>query len=219
MQQSPLPSPQPLPGLLRADYPNAKYWDKKEWLAEKDLSKGETTMAGPRPRGSTRASQGINVAMQYIGDMDGSPVDGHRATTIRNTANQIFFQFQTQGIAPEKWGQAGVDIHGWYNTEMARQIPEMRLCADSWKAQHLATHMYSSWYNTHGRTRKPVVKAEGGEDQRLIVETTRGQKRKGPSPLGRKRVKVDSEGGIDMELEIKSLLPVYISHVSYSNQL
>lgn len=205
----------PLPSLSKADYPNIKYWDKREWTSVKDITKGETTMAGPGLRGTARASKGINVTMLYIGDEEGIPVDGHRATAIRNVANQIFFQLLKQGIAPVKWGQAGAGIRQWYNTEMDHQFPEMRLCAGNWKAENLATAIYPSWYTSHCRLPKLAeVKVEETQDQSPVLEVTRGRKRKGSATAGKKRAKLGRQ--VDTEPKTETGLTVCIYHFSDS---
>jgi hypothetical protein len=44
-----------------------------------------------------------------------------------------------------KWGQADVRMKTQYYTVMNKRFPKLRLCELDWKAEQLATEMYSGW--------------------------------------------------------------------------
>ncbi|KAJ6615992.1 hypothetical protein B0H10DRAFT_1764482, partial [Mycena sp. CBHHK59/15] len=85
--------------------------------------------------------------MKYIENANGEAVDGYRCTAIAKVAQQIWFELVKKGIAPRTWGKASLDVITLYNDEMCRKFPELRYCADNWKAQAYATANYSSWYS------------------------------------------------------------------------
>src|SRR6202050_4653275 len=72
----------------------------------------------------------------------------------------IFFELKQHNIAPLSWGVASTAITKLYHHEMANQIPELLYCAGHWKADWIASKIYSSWYGTHGAK---GVKIEDGE--------------------------------------------------------
>ncbi|KAJ7815207.1 hypothetical protein B0H13DRAFT_2381208 [Mycena leptocephala] len=98
------------------------------------------------------------------------------------TAAQIWFGLLGKGIAPTVWGQATLQVAILYNNEMCRQYPELRYCADNWKAQRIATNNYSSWYKTHGPSRDSTGKRK----------KTTGKSTAAPPVIeARKKIKLD----------------------------
>jgi hypothetical protein len=133
--------------LSENDFPNVRFWHKSKWNNHiKTEAKGFSSTGPVGERGSGRASKGINVSMQYVEDENGDAVDGFRATAIRNLAQNVFQQLLNHGQAPATWSAAGNDVKKHYFHEMESQFTELRLCADHWKTQHLATHIYPSWH-------------------------------------------------------------------------
>ncbi|KAJ6565397.1 hypothetical protein B0H10DRAFT_2359454 [Mycena sp. CBHHK59/15] len=87
---------------------------------------------------------GVNTTGRYIEDQQGEVVDGHRLSAICKLAARIWFSLVAHGNAPRTWGQASIDVVTLYNDEMCCQFPELRLCADNWKAQKIATARHGS---------------------------------------------------------------------------
>ncbi|KAJ7037739.1 hypothetical protein C8F04DRAFT_1180207 [Mycena alexandri] len=168
----------PLPPLREADYPLVRFWHRTKFTK----SDGVSPNTGPSRRGATAVSQGINVTGQFIEDENGQVVDGFRVSAILKVAGHIWHGFVKGGIAPPTWGQASIAVITLYNNEMCRQFPELRYCAENWKARKLATTNYSSWYTTHGTPR-------------AAKEQPKGKRRiQSPPPDIRKKVKLDDEG-------------------------
>lgn len=144
------------PSLLQLDYPLVKYWERKVWKSvactRKDTSEVQTKSGS---RGGTRSSKGENVMMLYIEDANGSPIDGNIASGMRDFARSIWRSLYDRGIAPETWGQATKEVRGEYCREMESEYPVLRLCNNHWKANAVATAIYSQWYRTYDKKMKP----------------------------------------------------------------
>lgn len=133
------------------------------------------------------ASKGINVSGRYIKHEDGQMVNGFRVTAIGRLAARIWFWLVECKRAPWTWSQASVDVVTLYNNEMCRQYPELRYCADNWKAQQVATKNYVSWYKTHGCDGGTSMKSAGKRKKH------HGDESSPPPPPNeeRKKVKLD----------------------------
>ncbi|KAJ6624387.1 hypothetical protein B0H10DRAFT_738192 [Mycena sp. CBHHK59/15] len=139
---------------------------------------GVSNSSAPNPRGGTLVSQGVNVSARYIQDKNGKVVDGFHVTAMGKTAASIWFQFVEGKRAPKRWGEATADVLAAYNDKMCRKYPELRLCAENWKAQQIATLNYSSWYKTHG----PKMHSPPDSDEGTVAtntSTTKGKATKG----------------------------------------
>ena len=107
--------------------------------------------------GGTRSSKGKNVMMLYIEDANGKPIDGNIAGGMRELARSIWRSFYEQGIAPETWGQATMEVRDEYCQEMESKYPVLRFCDNHWKANAIATAIYSQWHQTYNRKMKPCL--------------------------------------------------------------
>lgn len=151
--------------LDRKDYPSVKSWTKKEW--QKQYLKTTSSVpgtSGSSSRGSGRMAQGVNVACTYIQDEKSVPVSAERAKTIRNFMLSCFRELDTQGLAPNSIGQASLQVLHWLIHTLRKHYPELRLCADNWKAMKLMIDNYSQWFNYHIKKKTGKrVKAEHEE--------------------------------------------------------
>ena len=138
--------------LSQMDYPLVKFWEKKSWKnfssTRKDASEVETKAGA---RGGTRSSRGENVMMLYVEDASGTPIDGNIASGMRDLARSIWRSLYERGIAPETWGQATKEVREEYFQDMESNYPVLRLCDNHWKANSLATTIYSQWYKTYDK--------------------------------------------------------------------
>jgi hypothetical protein len=141
------PSVEPVP--LKENYPQVDYWHKRDWISSKKITKGTSDLNDEKPsRGGKRASQGINVAMKYIQDEDGTVIDGHRTTHMRTIAAGIWGALADAGVAPLTWGKGALGIREEYNKEMRRHFLELALCESDWKAEQIAIDNYPSFHVT-----------------------------------------------------------------------
>jgi hypothetical protein len=91
------------------DYPNINFWTKCQWT-ESSSNMLTDIHVGPQACGRARASQGINVTMQYVELKDGTAINGDRAGEIRKFACSIWVSFSKKGPPPPKWGQADIEM-------------------------------------------------------------------------------------------------------------
>ncbi|KJA13935.1 hypothetical protein HYPSUDRAFT_209121 [Hypholoma sublateritium FD-334 SS-4] len=157
------------PALRREDYPRVRFWTRQDWNAasqeqileleqpdeseafpELDIEEGDEPKE-PSPagracaRGKHRSAQGINVAMKYIENEEGTVIDGYRGAEIRRYARSLWVQMALDDKLPKAWGNADATSLSTYNDSMAQRFPELRLCASDWKANMVAIDNYPSW--------------------------------------------------------------------------
>jgi hypothetical protein len=145
--------------LRREDYPNVRFWTRREWMDRSGQESDSIDNSGQR--GKARASQGINVAMRYVEDRNGTVVNGHRATEMRRHARLIWVHMANNGGVPPSWGKADVKLSQTYCHEMRQRFPDLALCDLDWKADQIATDNYPSWFkNWSESSQKALVKHE-----------------------------------------------------------
>jgi hypothetical protein len=128
----PVPS---TPILQRSEYPGIEFWHYHEYKTHLELTKGESNTDDPKPRGSSRAAQGINVTMRYVQDANGLMIDGFRATAIRGLATKLFAMAEASGVAPPTWNKGSLEFQSKFSAEICQKFPEMELCANDWKVK------------------------------------------------------------------------------------
>ena len=153
------------PPLSQIDYPLVTFWEKKHWKnlasTKKDSSEVETKGGA---RGGTRSSRGENVMMLYVEDASGTPIDGNIASDMRDFARSIWRSLYERGIAPETWGQATKEVREEFCRDMETEYPVLRLCDNHWKANALATTIYSQWYRIYDRRMNSLLDNSDGND-------------------------------------------------------
>lgn len=147
--------------VRREDYPDVRFWTRRDWLDRSGQESDTMLLDNSGRRGKARASQGINVAMRYVEDENGTVVDGHRATEMRRYARLIWVHMANSGELPVSWGKADVKLSQTYCREMRQRFPELALCDLDWKADQIATDNYPSWFkNWSESSQKAPVKHE-----------------------------------------------------------
>ena len=143
----------------RSDYPHINFWTKQEWKYFEDQKKDSSEVAGPR--GGGRSARGENVMCGYIEDINGTPVSGTTVGDIREFARLIWRGFYDRGLTPETWGNISKEVRDHYVHEMETQWPVLRYCENHWKANKVATSIYSQWYHPYDKKMKEL-KAKNG---------------------------------------------------------
>jgi hypothetical protein len=152
--ETPLLSPHPLTLGLKAshsrdDFPEIKFWSKSDWTtAKKDTV---ASFSRPGERGKTRAAKGENVAMSFIEDINGQPIDGHKATEIRKALRELWVEMDQAGLAPQTWSKVGHTILMNFRQRMYDQFPELTYCDGHWKLDRICMETYSQWANGTNR--------------------------------------------------------------------
>ena len=130
----------------RSEYPKITYWTRQEWNdAPENKKKTSPIVAGAR--GGERSLKGENVMMLFLQNKDGTPVNGIEAAYIRDFTRAIWRGLYLRGMAPETWGDASLDVKNDYIFEMEKKWEVLRYCENNWKANTIATLIYSQWYH------------------------------------------------------------------------
>lgn len=135
--------------LSQQDYPRIKFWYETDW---KTYGKDKRA-----------ASDGTSITSDYMESNDGLTVSDRRKAEIREVAASLWFEMVDKGRAPAKWSAAPADVKEFFYNGMNSKCDEMRYCHNNWKAQHLATMNYSSFYNNHGQKGLATIKQEPEE--------------------------------------------------------
>lgn len=176
-----------------ATYDNATvkaYWtrngyNKRDEFAVEDEEEGEK-----------------NKTMRFVVHADGRVINKARVDTIRWECRKVWEQLMQDRISPIKWGNASVRAHDLLVRRLRSKYPELRLCQDNWKIEHIATNDYPKWYETHGKKRELVKLEEGA------VEATRPSKRRLSAPtLATKRQQLETRRESENEKENPQLEP------------
>ncbi len=177
-------------------------------------------------RGKARASEGINVNMQYVVDKQGNPVDGHRATEIRRVARGIWEHLLTRSLAPERWSNASMRTMDIYKHEMQSRCEELRLCEDAWKAHQIAFDYYWSWRAGKEKRGAFNVKEEDEDidpgDGKEVPNLTPSGKRPRPrpsAPASAKRMRSSSGSSIVSINAVDAIAKAPISSVQVRSLL
>ncbi|KAJ7871069.1 hypothetical protein B0H13DRAFT_1895906 [Mycena leptocephala] len=122
LAQGPVPAA-PLAPPQHEDYPNVHFWLRSAW--DLDLKgKKSTRNKAPNP-------------LRRLPRITGHQC--HRKIHRNRRRRRTWAGLHKRGLAPAKWGEATLTVTREYCEEMARNFPELRLCANHWKAMTLAT--------------------------------------------------------------------------------
>ena len=216
------------PSLSSADlqklHPKVKFWTKNQWKAAEENEKQRVSQG---EKGHSRCAKGENVAMLFVEDENGNPVDGHRAKNMRKHAFSIFGSLLQRNKAPEKWMDGPREVHKEYEDEMVRVFSEFALCENHWKAHHMASAIYSSW--RRNRTAKGQEKSkrvpddsdnDGSDDESRKRLRGNGDVSTGESDSGNAVIAGDIGGRLQNVCESPSLwCPVIHAALEHSHSL
>lgn len=126
--------------------------------------------------------------MRFVVHADDRVINKAQVDAIRWDCRKVWEQLMQDRIAPIKWGNASVRAHDLLVRRLRSKYPELQLCQDNWKIEHIATNDYPKWYETHGRKRELVKLEEGA------VEGIRPSKRRLGAPiLATKRGRLETQ--------------------------
>jgi hypothetical protein len=126
--------------------------------------------------------------MLYIEHANGTSVSGAMAAEIRDFARSVWRGFYVRGMAPEKWGDASRQVRDEYIREMENEWTVLRLCENHWKANAIATSIYSQWYHSYDKKMKGIKEEDGNRDEpatkkrRTTAEATDDARTPPPDP-------------------------------------
>ncbi len=135
-----------------ADHPDVRFWTLASWKKYVADRKGVT-------------SNSENFTSHYLEDSKGKPLDKSQINKIHAEVYSLWFFVRDAHRLPSTWGVAAADVVDFYRTEIARRCPEMLLCEDDWKSNHLATQLFSTFKRSHGARKR----CEGKEEAKDIA--------------------------------------------------
>jgi hypothetical protein len=144
----------PFPQLSKDDYPNVKFWDASDLKEFKDANKENKTGSHQKAVKKGRPAAGDhsteNTKVPFFEDEYGEPVSVSRVADARQFARNIFNGLLAKGAAPSRWSNATFEATLTFWNGMYSQFPELRFCSSNWKANWLATDLYSHWAERNG---------------------------------------------------------------------
>ena len=146
-------------------------------------------------RGKGRASQGQNVKTRYIQHENGEVINGWRASDIHRFARSIFVGFALQGKVFHSWVE-GVDAASRtsYYRDMVARFPEVGLCDLDWKAEQIASEIYSQW-RSNWMNKQEAEKSKGTSLSKRSIDED-------PKDLNHKKMKSLKSGSESMSLDL-----------------
>ncbi len=143
--------------LKQTDYPMVKFWYRRNWAEFCANNQGEVTDP---------------VAIRFVEDQHGVAAGKISASMMHALAQAIFLEHGTSGApVPLTWERADEEIKKGYYRAMAAAFFELRLCDSSWKADQIATCIYSSWVlRWQGQTQFHPLAIEGKQVRNWSME-------------------------------------------------
>ena len=139
-----------LPQLNRVNFPSVKMWEDHKYNGHrKGGRRGGEDDPQDKPKGSVLSS--------YMEDENGEEIPKGTRDRVRKTARGLFAQLLRRNEAPITWGAAPLNVQTELVFKLEKEYPFLRLCANHWKAEKVATNSYSQWY---GRAAGRQVAAE-----------------------------------------------------------
>ena len=136
---SPVQTYELLPQLNRVNFPSVKMWEDHEYNGHrKGGRRGGEDDPQDKPKGSILSS--------YMEDEDGEEIPKGTRDRVRKTARGLFAQLLRRNEAPITWGAAPLNVQTELVFKLEKEYPFLRLCANHWKAEKVATNSYSQWY-------------------------------------------------------------------------
>ncbi|KAJ3728934.1 hypothetical protein C8R42DRAFT_750394 [Lentinula raphanica] len=88
-------------------------------------------------------------------------------------AHSCFAGYLAEGTAPASWGQASFEVTSHLYRVLEANFPELRYCADHWKASYLCTQIYPSWRKNalQKKDKMPLVKSENPNDASSMLSS------------------------------------------------
>ncbi|KAJ6472301.1 hypothetical protein C8R47DRAFT_1295676 [Mycena vitilis] len=128
---------------VKSDYPLIRYWNRSDLLEDDS----DLTDISEDP---------CNNKLVFLEHKDGSPFSAAEITAVRKAAREAFATILDDGMAPSSWSHASSKATAVVRSELLHQFPDIRLCANHWKVDKVATEVYSQW----SRSRKAEIQAQ-----------------------------------------------------------
>ena len=176
---------QPLPQLVREDYPQVKQWFVDEYngrrRAGKETEEDADQADGPKDP----------ILSSYMEDQHGRPIHSHIRNNVRAVAKNVFWTFLRNGRAPARWRDACLDVSNELVYQLETNFEWLRYCQGHWKAIKIATNSYPQWYEK-AKARYDKTKASKGMTSDTEVIDVDADKNTQKAPLKRRLAEDDS---------------------------
>ncbi|KAF8871857.1 hypothetical protein BD779DRAFT_1680061 [Infundibulicybe gibba] len=153
----------PLP-LSQTNYPKVRYWPIGSFKPIQDATVFRE-IGGKSQRGRGRRSQGVNITYPFIEDRNGLTATGGVVNGITAHARRVFEQLLKSNVAPSTWSHGTPRVQNYFREEMYKNFPDLQLCENHWKADKIATNLYSGWFK---RQKAHGVKVEPTDPGNLV---------------------------------------------------
>ncbi|KAF8463583.1 hypothetical protein JB92DRAFT_2838875 [Gautieria morchelliformis] len=129
------------------DYPHAAYWTREEWDSFRDDQK----------------ISGLHTTNSRLIRLKDLSLPNHSLAYITNeTARRLFASLHEAGYAPKTWSRAPFDAVEYFQANMYKHYPDLRLCEGHWKLNLFATQEYPAF--TRALKNRGNVKEEPESD-------------------------------------------------------
>jgi len=151
--------------LDQSEYPNVKWWTKKQWTSRSDHNDEASTVGD-----SDDDDQRKIKSTDYLENQQGTPLTEGERREIYQHAQLIWASFANTGNPPAGYKMVDIAYLTRYRDEMEREFPILQLCARHWKADQIWILNYPSWLRNwekkveRGKNkRRDVLKSEEAE--------------------------------------------------------
>ena len=104
-------------------------------------------------RGKSHIAAGANVTFGFVEDSNGVVVDGFYISQLMGFMREVWLELLQKNLAPTTWGQGAATVCNFFQIEVYKHFPDLRLCENHWKVDYIATTNYPGWH------RKFVIEA------------------------------------------------------------
>lgn len=138
----------PLITLRKSDYPNVKYWEKKQKNAVK-ISGIEVcgTDSGDSDQESNDNKK-EEIGIKFLEDENGIPIDDDKKTRLYAKVRSFWNDNIDPNCPPNNWSSAGSALRDKFRDEIEAKYPFLRCCTGRWKVEALWKKNYHSWKTT-----------------------------------------------------------------------
>ena len=167
------------PPLDADDYPLVKFWYKRSYCKE-NTKRRKLSRKNGTGRGISRASQDENVSFWFLYNADGTTVNSDVVSSLRADAKLVWTGMcEDYGPMGLPWTEVPIKHLMEFWLRLERSYPFLRLCANHYKADAVATSDYTNWYNNHVRKRRRVAKpARARKSRPYNSPSRRGSRRR-----------------------------------------
>ena len=174
--------------LDQSEYPNVKWWTKKQWTSRSDHDEASTV-------GDSDDNDQRKIKLtDCLENKQGTPLTEGERHEIYQHAQLIWALFANTRTPPAGYKMVDIAYLTRYRDEMEREFPILQLCARHWKADQIWILNYPSWLRNsekkveRGKNKcRDVLKSEEAETD--IPIGTASKRKHGDIATTRKRHK------------------------------